>query len=265
MSDDGGTTIDDKYSVTLGCRYDDDHDGGNEWEGAWTHSNTTLLAEERSSSSSNSEESSSASSSSSENNSTNLITMAEVRNHNTEDDLWMVLENKVFDLTDFVSIHPGGPGYLTMNAGMDGTDPFQDVHFGIFSRAEVMEYYIGDLDMSSKFEWVFEMSRPLKTDSTKTDAQFMEGKSVDFGFSFWVSPLFTRLSWCYMFISILRMLIMDVHVHHILNRIHMSQRMVGPIRDIIQQDLPKLGCPFRLVSKLSRTRKLRLPRLVLVQ
>ena len=142
--------------------------------------------------------------------------MAEVRNHNTEDDLWMVLENKVFDLTDFVSIHPGGPGYLTMNAGMDGTDPFQDVHFGIFSRAEVMEYYIGDLDMSSKFEWVFEMSRPLKTDSTKTDAQFMEGKSVDFGFSFWVSPLFTRLSWCYMFISILRMLIMDVHVYHIL-------------------------------------------------
>jgi hypothetical protein len=91
-----------------------------------------------------------------------------------------------------------------MNAGMDGTDPFQDVHFGIFARAEIMEYYIGDLDMSSKFEWVFEMSRPLETDSTKTDAQFMEGSSVDFGFSFWVSPLLTSLS-CYISIWILRM------------------------------------------------------------
>jgi len=125
--------------------------------------------------------------------------MAEVRKHNSEFDLWMVLENKVYDFTDFAPTHPGGPGYLTMYAGMDATDPFQAVHYGVYARAETKEYYIGDLDMSSVDEWVFEVSRPLKTDSTKTDVQFEEGQSVDFGFSFWVSVS----SWFATFVTML--------------------------------------------------------------
>lgn len=188
--------IDDKHSVTLECRYDDevdtDNGGDNEWEGAWTHSNMTTKVE-RSSSTSNSESSQSSfssSSSSSKNTSTTIITVAEVRKHNMEDDLWIILENKVYDLTDFAPTHPGGPGYLTMNAGMDGTDPFADVHFSVDARPEAKEYYIGDLDTSSTSEWVFEMSRPLKTASTLTDAQFVVGQSVDFGLSFWVSLKF---------------------------------------------------------------------------
>jgi cytochrome b involved in lipid metabolism len=180
--------------VTLDCRYDDDVDtdngGDNEWEGAWTHSNMTFKVE-RSSSTANSETSSSSSSASNHTATNNLISIAEVRKHNTEDDLWIVLENKVYDLTEFAPTHPGGPGYLTMNAGMDGTDPFADVHVSVDARPEAKEYYIGDLDMSSLNEWVFEMSRPLKTASTKTDAQFVEGQSVDFGLSFWVSIVFS--------------------------------------------------------------------------
>ncbi len=170
--------------MSLECRYDDDADnengGGNEWESAWMHYNLTAA------------DNGSTAESPGNNNNNNttiptLFTMAEVRKHNSEDDLWMVLENKVYDLTDFAPIHPGGPGYLTMNAGMDATDPFQAVHYGVYARAETAEYYIGDLDISSRDEWVFEMSRPLITDSTTTDAQFVEGSSVDFGFSFWVS------------------------------------------------------------------------------
>ena len=170
--------------MSLECRYDDDADnengGGNEWESAWMHYNLTAA------------DNGSTAESPGNNNNNNttiptLFTMAEVRKHNSEDDLWMVLENKVYDFTDFAPIHPGGPGYLTMNAGMDATDPFQAVHYGVYARAETAEYYIGDLDISSRDEWVFEMSRPLITDSTTTDAQFVEGSSVDFGFSFWVS------------------------------------------------------------------------------
>lgn len=201
-SSSGSTSIDDKYSVTLDCRYDDDADdangGDSEWEGAWMHFNLTASSEDRSSSSSESttEESSSENDSTT---TTTFITMAEVRKHNSEFDLWMVLENKVYDFTDFAPTHPGGPGYLTMYAGMDATDPFQAVHYGVYARAETKEYYIGDLDMSSVDEWVFEVSRPLKTDSTKTDVQFEEGQSVDFGFSFWVSVS----SWFATFVTML--------------------------------------------------------------
>lgn len=197
-NEDDSTTIDDKHSVTQDCSYDDtvdtDNGGDNEWEGAWTHSTMTLMMD-RSSSTAISEPSSS---SSSNNTSTNLITMAEVRIHNTDDDLWMVLENKVYDLTEYAPTHPGGPGYLTMNAGLDGTDPFTGFHVSVDARPEVKEYYIGDLDMSSLNEWVFEMSRPLKTASTKTDAQFVEGQSVDFGLSFWVSFVFSTRSLSYL-------------------------------------------------------------------
>lgn len=174
------STIDDKYSVSLDCRYDDDvaaaDNGGNEWEGAWTHSNLTLT-----------ETTYDDESSSGDGSPATLITMAEVRRHNMEDDVWMVLENKVYDLTDYIWEHPGGPKYITSNAGMDATDPFTAVHFGVYARPEIKEYYIGDLDMNSISEWVFEISRSLRTDSVTTDAQFEKGKSVDFGFSFWVS------------------------------------------------------------------------------
>jgi cytochrome b involved in lipid metabolism len=36
------------------------------------------------------------------------FTWDEVAQHKTEDDVWMVVENKVYDFTSFLGDHPGG-------------------------------------------------------------------------------------------------------------------------------------------------------------
>lgn len=36
------------------------------------------------------------------------ITTEEIAKHNTPDDLWIVVENTVYDLTEFAPQHPGG-------------------------------------------------------------------------------------------------------------------------------------------------------------
>jgi cytochrome b involved in lipid metabolism len=41
--------------------------------------------------------------------------------HKSEDDLWVVVDGKVYDLTKFHQQHPGGPEIIINNAGKDGS------------------------------------------------------------------------------------------------------------------------------------------------
>lgn len=49
--------------------------------------------------------------------------LAEVEAHNTEHDLWLIIRGKVYDFTDYFSLHPGGEAILR-NAGRDSTVGF---------------------------------------------------------------------------------------------------------------------------------------------
>lgn len=39
--------------------------------------------------------------------------MEEVKKHNTDNDLWIVLNNDVLDVTNFIKWHPGGKKILS--------------------------------------------------------------------------------------------------------------------------------------------------------
>ena len=45
------------------------------------------------------------------------ITRAEVKEHSSEDDCWVIIANKVYDVTPFLDEHPGGPEIITESAG----------------------------------------------------------------------------------------------------------------------------------------------------
>ena len=44
--------------------------------------------------------------------------------HSSDQDCWIIIENKVYDVTKFLSRHPGGAGYIVPYCGADATGPF---------------------------------------------------------------------------------------------------------------------------------------------
>lgn len=60
------------------------------------------------------------------------ITWDEVASHGVADDAWIVIKGRVYDVTRFAKIHPGGDIILTA-AGQDATDVFAAFHAGTSS------------------------------------------------------------------------------------------------------------------------------------
>jgi cytochrome b involved in lipid metabolism len=54
----------------------------------------------------------------------NQITVSEVSAHNTPDDCWIIINNKVLKITPYLNIHPGGAETITQFCGQDATDAF---------------------------------------------------------------------------------------------------------------------------------------------
>ncbi|KAI9004888.1 cytochrome b5-like heme/steroid binding domain-containing protein [Phycomyces nitens] len=78
-----------------------------------------------------------------------LFTYEEVSTHNTRDDLYMIINNKVYDITKFVDEHPGGEEVLVDEGAKDATASFNDIGHSPEASEMLEKYYIGDVDTSS--------------------------------------------------------------------------------------------------------------------
>ena len=81
------------------------------------------------------------------------FTRSEVsKKNNKETGIWVIYNNKVFDITTFVQNHPGGTSKIMLAAGKN-LEPFWDI-YAIHKKDEIFEilneFYIGDL---SKDDW----------------------------------------------------------------------------------------------------------------
>ncbi|EGG16117.1 cytochrome b5 A [Cavenderia fasciculata] len=73
----------------------------------------------------------------------NTYTAEEVKKHNSLNDLWVVYDNDVFDITKFVDDHPGGEEVLKANAGKDSTQEFDDVGHSESAKSKMKQFRIG--------------------------------------------------------------------------------------------------------------------------
>lgn len=72
------------------------------------------------------------------------ITREDVSQHNTEDDCWIIIENKVYDVTKWLPKHPGGSVMILNLAGKDCTEEFKVFHLNP-SYALLKPYYKGNV------------------------------------------------------------------------------------------------------------------------
>ncbi|CAM6105727.1 unnamed protein product [Calypogeia fissa] len=72
------------------------------------------------------------------------LTVEEVAQHNAETDCWLIVKNKVYDVSSYVNDHPGGEAILN-NAGGENTKGFYGPQHPRWAYERIEEYYIGDI------------------------------------------------------------------------------------------------------------------------
>ena len=56
------------------------------------------------------------------------FTMEEVQKHKSKNDIWVVIDGQVLDVTQFLPDHPGGEKAILLYAGRDATEEFNMLH-----------------------------------------------------------------------------------------------------------------------------------------
>ncbi|KAF8273260.1 acyl-CoA dehydrogenase NM domain-like protein [Lactarius quietus] len=77
------------------------------------------------------------------------LTRDDVTKHNKDGDLWVVIDSKVYDLTRFKNLHPGGAAVLLDDdiAGQDATEAFYSLHrHEVLERPQYQRLQIGYID-----------------------------------------------------------------------------------------------------------------------
>lgn len=73
------------------------------------------------------------------------VSLAEVACHDCRDDCWIIVYDRVYDITDFLSKHPGGEEILLEYAGRDASLAFQGIGHGPDMVAVLERHLVGVL------------------------------------------------------------------------------------------------------------------------
>ena len=57
-----------------------------------------------------------------------IYTKEEVLEHKTINDCWIIIKNKIYNITNYLTIHPGGKNILLQIAGKDCTEYFNNIN-----------------------------------------------------------------------------------------------------------------------------------------
>ena len=79
------------------------------------------------------------------------LTLEEVKKHDSGTSCWSIVDGNVFDLTNWIPKHPGGPAVIRAICGKDGTSAFEGQHAGQGRPAnQLSNYLLGKLGASIK-------------------------------------------------------------------------------------------------------------------
>ncbi|KAK4183951.1 hypothetical protein QBC35DRAFT_535336 [Podospora australis] len=102
--------------------------------------------------------------------------LADVQKHNQPDDLWIVINNKVYDISKYLEDHPGGTAVLNEVAGNDASAEFIEVGHSAEAIDSLENFYVGDLIEDEHIEEV-EVFRPTFHNVGQTAAVIVTRKN----------------------------------------------------------------------------------------
>ena len=77
-------------------------------------------------------------------------TRADVALHKSDDDIWQIIHDRVYDVTKYLDDHPGGEEVLKDKGGMDATEDFEDVGHSNDARKTLARFEIGMLALGER-------------------------------------------------------------------------------------------------------------------
>jgi L-lactate dehydrogenase (cytochrome) len=90
-----------------------------------------------------------------------LLNGNEVATHASRDSCWVIIANKVYDVTDYLDNHPGGSQILLQYGGKDATAMYEPIHPpGTVERSLPQEKHLGSVDPAT-------VSSPAKPQVTR--------------------------------------------------------------------------------------------------
>ena len=95
--------------------------------------------------------------------------------------IWIVIHDRVYDVTKFLDEHPGGKAIMIVNAGIDSTEVFEDVGHSSDAREMLKEYLIGELQEADKKGTVYMGSKSWASTSA--------GNEDNPGWTKWILPV----------------------------------------------------------------------------
>ncbi|KAK5623219.1 Cytochrome b5 [Crenichthys baileyi] len=85
--------------------------------------------------------------------------LSEIEAQNSFRSTWIIIHNKVYDVTKFLDEHPGGEEVLREQAGGNATESFEDVGHSTDAREMASSMVIGELHPDDRHK----ISKPVET------------------------------------------------------------------------------------------------------
>ncbi|KAH7926778.1 cytochrome b5 [Leucogyrophana mollusca] len=75
-----------------------------------------------------------------------IITLEQLQANAKKESLWVLLHEKVYDVTKFIDEHPGGDEVILAEAGKDATEAFEDVGHSDEARELLPAMLVGEFE-----------------------------------------------------------------------------------------------------------------------
>lgn len=108
-----------------------------------------------------------------------MLTYEQVLAHNSKTDCWVIIHDKVYDVTTFMLEHPGGSAIILKYAGKDATKAFDPIHPGdTLTKYLPKECHLGPIDVSSKPKPQKKAPKAAKSEPTNEQAENSKNSSL---------------------------------------------------------------------------------------